>query len=171
MFDWVPIWIAIGCIGGLLILVLIFTIFWVIKTKRRQRERFERRSSIRSSIKSNRTASQGSLGSIGGTGRRQRNGFKPPPTGTPDTESKIMTVSGMTLDATSTDTIDKIKYGNQFNNTPTGSDVPDSDRYSGFFEPSEFEDPYSPRLENEIANIHSRPMYDTVFENRASWIW
>ncbi|XP_064633824.1 protein bark beetle-like isoform X2 [Lineus longissimus] len=166
MFDWVPVWIAIGCIGGLLILVIIFGIFWSVKTKRRQKERFERRSSIRSSIKSNRTASQASLGSIGGTGKRQRNGFRP--AGTPDTISKVLTVSGMTLDATSTDSIDKIKYNNR-NGTPSAStlDYPDSARHSGFFEPSEFEDPYSPRLENEIANIHSRPMYDTVFENRA----
>ena len=151
---------------------------WVAKTKTRTKERLERRASIRASVRSNRSTASGGIHS-----HRQRAPLsKQRVIVDLDTSTdKHTDISGVTLEDTDTDTIDKAKYEAQ--SRTTGRSTPNSvfdydssqsttHKYgkgpegSSYYD-SDIHERYPPKLENEIANIMARPMLDTVMRNRA----
>lgn len=193
---WKPIIIALGVVGGILFVLLIIIGFGVLKGRQRTKQKFERRNSLRASIRAskqsvytNKHALNTTMTSVGSRGTSRAGtaaGFTPhtdsmakkkrPTLGrVPRDDSAFFNLSGYTAGETSTDSIDKYKMGLDSHRPPSPTDTLEYSSQSqsqskiegsSYFD-SDLQDYYPHRLENEIAHIMARPMYDNVFNNDA----
>ncbi|XP_074661276.1 protein bark beetle-like [Tubulanus polymorphus] len=151
-FRWLVL-IIVGCVlAAVIILIIIIMCCWYVKSKGRTKQRLERRNSMRVSRRSNRSLPSTGFNSYHRRGKK----------GTPSMKSGITAISGTTLDFASTDSLDK-KLDTRTMTTPS-STLDRPRKGSSFYDTND--NPYSARLENEIANVISRPMYDAVYDNQ-----
>ena len=159
--EWRIIIIILSCLGGALFIVLVLLVFWKVKSVKRTERRLERRNSMRASIRSSKSviANQMAL-QHDRTEKRRR-----PPVSKMDA-SGFADLSGVTLEDSSTDTIDKAKLEALRPSTPASTIEYSGHENSSYYD-SDLHDHYVPRIENEISNILAKPIYDNMYENKA----
>ena len=186
--KWRPIIIALGVTGGVLIIVCLLVACACIKARQRKQQRLDRKNSLRMSRTSLR-ASKMSIISSDRRARLPEDmkiqSRRRPPLAKTIGDHSFLDISGVTTDDSTDDSIAKAKM--QYSNRPYtpastmnySSHKPETSSYfdselgpthRGSFDnlaetpsprhsrsPDQF---FPPRVENEIANIAARPMFD-----------
>ncbi|CAH1792063.1 unnamed protein product [Owenia fusiformis] len=185
--DWPLVGGLIGGFGFILIVVIILLALWCIKSKERKKQHLERANSLRSlrGSRQNINASKTTLNTVDLSKsepyRRSRSRLYRSKDSL-GTSMNSIDIIGATMDESSdVDTINKAKLDDaarqvsveylpkQNGSNPSDIYAPstkvDSNSYYGSEYGSQAQFPY--RLENEIANIMAKPMYDNVLQNRS----
>ena len=169
----VAIIVCVSVVAGILLLILVLALFSWLKSHTRKEQRQERKNSLRASLRgskaslyTSRTAmSAASVNDLTSHSKRRR-----PPMSASKMDSGMVDISGVTLEASSTDSIDKMKIDSHRPSTPASvldyssysqSRVPEnSSYYDSDLGPVRNTRQLPPlRLENEISNIPARPAY------------
>jgi hypothetical protein len=148
--------------------------FAMFKSKHRTKARMDRRNSLRSSMRSSRQsvmtarslASLADTETTAGTQKRRRPQMN-------RSDNGFLDITGVTTtDVSIDDTIDKIKMQPPSTTPQSSFDMDQSipSKYEPSYNDSdlrEWKRPPRPRVENEIPNIMTRPMFDNVLRNQA----
>ncbi|XP_013419620.1 protein bark beetle [Lingula anatina] len=182
-FNWSWVIIVVSVMGVIVLILIIIICLAYLKAKRRTKERLERREVIRNSMRSVKSTGTGGFNSFRAQKKKPRQ---------PEVHVNMhpdLTVSGVTIDDTSDDSMDKTKLeglstGSTFDYpSRNGSVMYDSDKEDMYppklenevttftdrsAEPSvidsDHDDYYPPKLENEIPNLSTRPVYG-IYQN------
>ena len=178
--DWLPMIIGGGVAGGVLIIIIVLIVLACLKSKGRAEQKMERRNSIRASLRSSRASlySSASKGNISRASTETLDSMKRSRPRLDHYNKGVVDISGVTMDDTSDadTTIDKMKL---YQPSLTSSSIAGEPAMRAEYAPSSYHDSElpigykpqrgrrPPRLENEVANIMARPMYDHVIRNEA----